>query len=55
MTAKDFYTYHKSLFGNWIYGDIIQVWTDAGGYTCIKYQSGNWFHYKVANDHIVFW
>jgi hypothetical protein len=55
MTAKDFYLYHKSLFDNWIYGDIVQVWTDAVGYTCIKYQSGNWFHYRVSNGHIMFW
>ena len=56
MTVKDFYLYHRSLFETWKHGDIVETWTDQDGITCIRYESGAWWHYKVDKDNnIIFW
>lgn len=56
MTATQFYNFHRSLFENWEYGEIKETWKDADGNTCIKYTSGNWWHYTVdKNGNIIFW
>lgn len=55
MTAKQFYNFHRSLFENWEYGEIEETWKDADGNICIKYTSGNWWHYSVNEQGIIFW
>lgn len=56
MTVKQFYNFHRSLFENLEYGEIKETWKDADGNTCIKYTSGNWWHYTVdKNGNIIFW
>lgn len=46
---------HKSAFENWEEGEPVKVWTDENGATCIKYESGHWWHYKYRNNHLEWW
>ena len=56
MSANEFYTFHKSIFESWTHGDIAETWTDDAGNTCIRYESGRWWHYKTTrNGEIEFW
>lgn len=56
MTPKDFYAFHKSIFDTWEHGEIMETWTDLDGNTCIRYDSGAWWHYKTdRKGNIIFW
>ena len=37
---------HKSAFEKWQEGDVSEYWIDENGYLCIRYESGEWWHYK---------
>lgn len=37
---------HKSAFENWREGEVKEYWIDDDGYLCIRYESGEWWHYK---------
>lgn len=39
---------HKKAFENWTQGNIVDCWEDENGNTCVKYDSGNWWHYKLV-------
>lgn len=45
---------HKSVFENWREGEPVKVW-EQKGIQCIKYESGNWWHYRNRNNHIEWW
>ena len=56
MTPKDFYAFHKSIFDTWEHGEISETRTDLDGNTCIRYESGAWWHYKTdRKGNIIFW
>lgn len=41
---------HKKIFENWNFGEIEKSWLDNENNLCIKYQSGNWFHYNERGE-----
>lgn len=43
--ASECYQKHKQAFSNWKEGEIADIWIDKNGLLCIKYDSGNWWHY----------
>ena len=54
--AKMYYAFHRSLFDHWEHGEIAETWTDQEGNTCIRYESGSWWHYKTTkNGEVEFW
>ena len=44
--AIEAYKRHKQVFEEWQEGDIKEVWLDDRGVLCIRYESGNWWHYE---------
>lgn len=46
---------HKKAFEVWSDGAIKEVWTDKDGNLCIKYESGNWWHYKKKDNGEIEW
>lgn len=50
-----FVNIHMSACENWREGKITKVWHDANGVLCIKYESGNWWHYKLNNNNDLEW
>ena len=45
---------HRLAFAD--IGDIVDVWQDNDGCTCIRYSCGEWYHYKTdERGHIVWW
>lgn len=46
---------HKKAFENWQEGKVVDVWHDEKGVLCIKYESGNWWHYKLNNNEVEWW
>lgn len=40
---------HKKAFENWTQGNMVDCWEDEDGNTCVKYDSGNWWHYKIVS------
>lgn len=42
-----FVNMHMKAFENWQEGKVAEVWHDENGVLCIKYESGNWWHYQL--------
>lgn len=55
MSAIDFYEFHKSVFEAWHHGEIVEIWIDEEGNTCILYSDGSWYHYRSENSEVIFW
>ena len=37
-------------------GDIVDAWEDEDGNTCVRYSSGEWYHYRTDDcGHIEWW
>ncbi|WP_167955612.1 hypothetical protein [Anaerosporobacter faecicola] len=41
---------HRKAFEHWNEGEIVKVWIDTSGNTCIEYESGNWWHYNERGE-----
>lgn len=46
---------HKNAMENWKEGNIIEHWIDENDCMCIRYQSGNWWHYRIVNSIVEWW
>lgn len=46
---------HRSYFENWKNGLAVESWIDKDGYLCIKYESGEWWHYKINSENKLEW
>lgn len=46
---------HKEAFEEWREGAISDVWRDEQGILCIRYESGNWWHYRITGSGCVEW
>lgn len=55
MIVKECSEAHKRARQKWEEGDIQETWIDDKGNICIKYESGNWWHYRNNNGTIVWW
>lgn len=55
MTAEEAFLKHKKAFETWTHGDIEQTWVDEAGNLCIEYSDGEWWHYNLENNQIVWW
>lgn len=50
------YADHKAAWENWPHGDPIEHWTDESGFFCIRYRSGEWWHYEgLGSDEEITW
>jgi len=45
--ANEYAKVHMNACEKWKQGDIDNCWLDDSGYICIRYQSGEWWHYRV--------
>ena len=50
-----FVNIHMKAFENWREGKVAEVWFDEDNILCIKYESGNWWHYKLNDDNNLEW
>ena len=46
---------HMQSVEHWKEGNVLDVWTDYDGILCIKYESGNWWHYRSVKGAIEWW
>lgn len=49
------YEAHRAAFECWHYGGIDEVWEDEDGILCIRYTSGDWWHYAMENGSVIWW
>lgn len=50
------YQIHKCAYENWKEGAPVESWSDEQGNICIKYESGNWWHYNFeSNGELIWW
>ena len=49
------YNEHKSYFEKWNEGAPVESWIDENGNTCIRYESGRWWHYRQHGDELIWW
>ena len=55
MNAVAYVKAHKAAVENWAEGEIAEVWLE-NGIVCVKYESGNWWHYaRNAEGEIEWW
>lgn len=54
LTTKSCYEQHKTAFEAWGYGEPIES-RHENDILIIKYQSGDWFHYKLENNRLIWW
>ena len=45
---------HRRACENWQEGDIKEVWREKE-ILCIRYTSGNWWHYGFVGDNVIWW
>ncbi|NFL33448.1 hypothetical protein FDB92_20235 [Clostridium butyricum] len=51
-----FVNIHMQAFENWREGKVAKAWHDEDNILCIKYENGNWWHYKLNDDnHLEWW
>ena len=48
MTVKECYEQHKAAWESWDKGEPVDHWVDENGALCIRYENGEWFHYKMC-------
>ena len=44
------YETHKFAFENWKEGKPVEYWEEPGGIMCVRYESGEWWHYKQVRS-----
>lgn len=49
------YEAHRAAFECWNYGGIDEAWEDEDGILCIRYTSGEWWHYAMENGSVIWW
>ena len=49
------YEAHRAAFECWNYGGIDKVWADGDGILCIRYDSGDWWHYAMEDGSVIWW
>ena len=54
LTPQYCFEEHKKAFTNWSEGAILKHWHDENNNLCVKYESGNWWHYRI-NKHVLEW
>lgn len=53
--AKECFEKHSKSFEVWREGNVEKVWMDSDENMCIQYASGNWWHYKIDNNELIWW
>lgn len=51
----EFYNAHRDAYEFWPHGAPARCWIDEGGDLCIEYEDGQWYHYRVVDDEVVWW
>lgn len=46
---------HKKHVENWREGGISECWEDESGFTCVRYESGEWWHYRGLDTNSPEW
>lgn len=46
--VNDCYEQHKATWESWNKGEPVDHWFDDNGALCIRYENGEWFHYKMC-------
>ena len=46
--VKECYEQHKAAWETWEKGEPVDHWFDENGALCIRYENGEWFHYKMC-------
>lgn len=46
---------HMLSTEDWKEGRPIDYWVDENGVDCVKYESGNWWHYAIVNGRVEWW
>lgn len=46
---------HRAAFENWPHGEAAQSWRDESGVLCVRYEDGEWYHYKEGADGLEWW
>lgn len=55
LSVKECYSFHKSVFEVWRFGEPVESWKESNSILCIRYASGMWFHYRRNGAYIEFW
>lgn len=56
LNQTDVYIYkHMRAFENWKEGNVAKVWHNEDNILCIKYESGNWWHYRLNSFNEIEW
>ena len=55
LTAQYCLSEHKKAIENWREGKVAKVWHDEDNILCIKYESGNWWRYKLNKNILEWW
>mgnify|MGYP004732800117 CR=1 FL=1 len=52
---RRFINTHKSACEDWQEGEPVKAWKDEDGFVCVKYESGNWWHYNETRSGLEWW
>lgn len=37
---------HRAAHTQWTHGEPVEIWRDEYTFLCVRYEDGNWWHYR---------
>lgn len=46
---------HYMAHKRWAHGDPVEIWRDEYEFLCVRYEDGNWWHYRQTETGYEWW
>lgn len=53
QNIQEYVVAHQQAYEYWEHGQMMEHWLDEAGNLCIRYEDGNWWHYRKNGNKIV--
>lgn len=48
-------TTHCTAHKRWTHGEPVEIWKDEYCFLCVRYEDGNWWHYRQTETGYEWW
>lgn len=48
-------TAHCTAYKRWTHGEPVEIWRDEYSFLCVRYEDGNWWHYRQTETGYEWW
>lgn len=46
---------HRAAHTQWTHGEPVEIWRDEYYFLCVRYEDGNWWHYRQTETGYEWW